>query len=260
MRYRALHPPYCYRWAGLITTSAVLVWLVSSALQVQSSVARPQSQSGVAGASSASGLPAGDVSADLLRHTADPGRVVALTFDDGPHPKYTPQILALLTRYGAVGTFCMVGSAAAQHPDLVKQVVAAGMPLCDHTMTHSEDLSTLPKSRIEAEIVGAKSELLTAAGRDVTIGYFRAPGGTWSNAVRQIAARHGMKPLSWSIDPRDWNRPGTQNIVARIKRNVQPGAIILLHDGGGRRDQTVAALSQLLPWLVEQGYRFDRPG
>lgn len=260
MRHRVLHPPYCYRWAGLITALVVMVWLVSSALQSQSGVAGPQSQSGVAGTSSALRAQAVAVSTDLLQHTARTGRVVALTFDDGPNPRYTPQILDLLARYRAVGTFCMVGSEAARYPNLVHQVVSAGMRLCDHTMTHEESLPALPKSRIEAEIVGGKSELLTAAGRDVTVGYFRAPAGRWSEQVRHIAARHGMKPLSWSVDPRDWNRPGTQVLVARIKRSVHPGAIILLHDGGGRRDQTVAALSQLLPWFIEHGYRFDVPG
>jgi peptidoglycan-N-acetylglucosamine deacetylase len=253
---RVLRPPYCYRWAVLITALFLLLTFVRD---LQSAAAGPDAESAAAGPPPALNAQAVAVSADLVRHTAHTGPVVALTFDDGPHPKYTPQILALLTRYRAVGTFCMVGSMAARYPDLVRQVVTAGMRLCDHSVTHSNNLPALPKSRIDAEIVGGKSELLAAAGQQVSVDYFRAPAGRWSDSVRHIAARHGMMPLSWSVDPRDWSRPGTELIVARVKRSVHPGAIILLHDGGGRRDQTVAALSQLLPWLVEHGYGFDVP-
>ena len=256
MGYRILRPPYCYRWAVLIA----IVWLVISAFHAQSDDARMQSRSDHPGPGSA--LQAHDVrvSIDLVRRTAHAGRVVALTFDDGPSPAYTPQVLDLLARFHATATFCMVGSQVARYPDLVREVVSAGMSLCDHTLTHEENLPALTGSQIKAEILGGKSELLRAAGRPVTIAYFRAPAGRWSTTVRHIAARHGMQPLSWSVDPRDWSRPGTRQIVARIKRGVQPGAVILLHDGGGQRDQTVAALSQLLPWLIDQGYTFDVPG
>jgi peptidoglycan-N-acetylglucosamine deacetylase len=259
--YRVLHPPYCYRWAVLISIQVVIVWLVTSALHPQSGDAGMQIRSDNPGpAASALRAPDAGVSITLVRRTAHTGRVVALTFDDGPSPAYTPEVLALLAKYHATATFCMVGSQVARYPDLVREVVSAGMNLCDHTLTHAENLSALPDSRIKAEILGGRSEILRAVGRPVTIAFFRAPAGRWSTAVRHIAARHGMKPLSWSVDPRDWSRPGTERIVAGIKRGVHPGAVILLHDGGGRRDQTVAALSQLLPWLIEQGYRFDVPG
>lgn len=69
-----------------------------------------------------------------------------------------------------------------------------------------------------------------------------------------------MRPLSWSVDSHDWHQPGTAQIVSSIVRDVRPGAVILLHDGGGRRDQTIQALTQLLPWLIDQGYRFEFPG
>ena len=153
----------------------------------------------------------------------------------------------------------MVGSTAARHPEIVQQVVSAGMHLCHHSLTHDYDLSELTEPEIEAEIVQGKAQLLAAAGQPVPVNYFRAPGGRWSDSVRQMSARHGMTPLSWSVDPRDWDRPGVEAIIARVKQEVHPGAIILLHDGGGRRDQTVEALSQLLPWLVEQGYGFVAP-
>jgi peptidoglycan/xylan/chitin deacetylase (PgdA/CDA1 family) len=204
--------------------------------------------------------PAAAVSADPVRHTARPDRVVALTFDDGPDPEHTPQVLALLAQYRVVATFCMIGAKAAQHPELVRTVVAAGMRLCNHTVTHNPYLAHRPEPQIEAEIVGGRAALLAAAGSDVTIDYFRAPAGRWSEPMRRIAARHGMKPLSWSVDTRDWSRPGVARIVTTVQQQVQPGAVIVMHDGGGRRDQTVAALAELLPWLVAQGYQFDVPG
>lgn len=258
MPHRILRPPFSYRWAGLIIMLVVLVMFVQ---ELQSGNPTPESQSaGPPLAQGAQIAQAGVVPAELVRTTTRTGRVVALTFDDGPDPEYTPQILALLTQHHAVGTFCMVGAQAARHPDLVQEVVSAGMHLCGHSMTHHANLPALPESEIEAEIVGGKSELVAAAGQQVTVDYFRAPAGRWSDPVQQIAAEHGMRPLSWSVNPRDWDRPGTQQIVATVKEKVHPGAIILLHDGGGRRDQTVAALSQLLPWLADQGYGFDVPG
>lgn len=211
------------------------------------------------------------VSPDLIRHAPqdtrdnpDGPRVVVLTFDDGPHPEYTPQVLDLLARHNAVATFCMLGSEVRRYPHLVRDVVAAGMRLCAHTITHDQNLVTWPEAQITAEIVGSRDAILdalTAAdAATVSVDYFRAPYGIWSEPVQRIAAQHGMRPLSWSVDPRDWSRPGAGQIVAHVRQHVEPGSVILLHDGGGNREQTVAALEELLPWLVEQGYQFDIPG
>jgi peptidoglycan/xylan/chitin deacetylase (PgdA/CDA1 family) len=145
------------------------------------------------------------------------------------------------------------------HPDLVRDVVDAGMRLCNHTVRHDPRLSRRSVPAIEKEMLDASGALRDAAGDDVPIDYFRAPGGNWTPPLEKTAARHGMRPLGWSVDPRDWSRPGTDKIVAAVERNVRPGSVILLHDGGGRRDQTVAALARLLPKLADRGYRFDFP-
>jgi peptidoglycan-N-acetylglucosamine deacetylase len=254
------------RWVGLL---AMLVALFSVVLLLMQSLVGsvPVSPELVVRVPAQSSPPGGDetppgaaVSADLVRHTARTDRVVALTFDDGPDPEHTPQVLALLAQYRVVATFCMIGAQATRHPELVRTVVAAGMRLCDHTVTHNPYLAHQPEPQIETEIVGGRAELLAAAGSGVTIDYFRAPAGRWSEPMQRIAARHGMKPLAWSVDPRDWSRPGVAWIVTTVQHQVQPGAVIVMHDGGGRRDQTVAALAELLPWLVAQGYQFDVPG
>ena len=199
--------------------------------------------------------------AKILNRLTD-SRTVALTFDDGPDPRWTPQVLAVLQRHGAVATFCMVEHNAAAHPALVKQVVDAGMRLCDHSRTHDEQLPDRAPEKIEDEVVAAGTDLSTVAG-GAPVEWYRAPGGNWSPEIAELSADHGMQPLGWNVDPRDWERPGADAIVAAVQREMHEqapdGAIILLHDGGGARDGTVAALEQLIPWLAAQGYQFGFP-
>jgi peptidoglycan/xylan/chitin deacetylase (PgdA/CDA1 family) len=199
--------------------------------------------------------------AKLLNKLAD-SHTVALTFDDGPDPRFTPQILAILQRHGAVATFCMVSRNVTGQEALVRQIVAAGMRICDHSHTHDELIPDRDPERITEEVVGAGRTLSAAAG-DAPVEWFRAPGGNWSTEVAELSAQHGMQPLSWNIDPRDWERPGADAIVAAVQQQIRQqapdGPIVLLHDGGGSREQTVEALEKLIPWLVEQGYRFGFP-
>ncbi len=185
-------------------------------------------------------------------------RTVALTFDDGPDPRWTPQVLDVLHRHGAVATFCMIGTQAAAHPYLVRTVVDAGMRLCDHSRTHDLDLPARSPQQLAGEVTGTRATIADASG-GAHVGYFRAPGGNWSPAILDMASSDGMQALGWSVDARDWRRPGVAAIVTAVQQQVHPGAVILLHDGGGHRDQTLAALEQLLPWLVGQGYEFGFP-
>jgi peptidoglycan/xylan/chitin deacetylase (PgdA/CDA1 family) len=177
-------------------------------------------------------------------------RTVALTFDDGPDPRWTPRVLDLLARHGAVATFCVLGENAERHPQLVTAIVGAGMRLCDHSRAHEVDPAA-PDAAL------AHDELVELAGTGVE--WFRAPRGEWSPGVQAAAGAAGMRPLGWSVDSRDWTRPGVDAIVAQVQRQVHPGAVVLLHDGGGQREQTLAALEQLLPWLAEQCYATGFP-
>ena len=184
-------------------------------------------------------------------------RTVSLTFDDGPDPHWTPQVLELLRRHEAVATFCVVGSQVRKYPELLGDIVEAGMRLCNHTRTHPADLTLAPVLQLRSEIVGARADIAGAA--DAPVAYFRAPGGHWSPAVLELAAANGMQPLGWSVDLRDWEQPGAEAIRATLEQHVTPGAVILLHDGGGNRAQTVQALEVMLPWLHDEGYRFTFP-
>ncbi|MCC9309028.1 polysaccharide deacetylase family protein [Kitasatospora sp. RB6PN24] len=186
------------------------------------------------------------------------GKTVALTFDDGPGP-YTGQILDLLDQYHAKATFCEIGPQASANPALVKRIVADGNRLCDHTVHHPQPMHTLPLDKQTYEITAAKDMITRAGGPGTQVSWFRAPGGDFSTANRQIAVQDGLRPLGWTVDTRDWARPGVDQILANAKSELKPGGIILMHDGGGDRSQSVAALAQLLPWLVQQGYTFDFP-
>lgn len=198
------------------------------------------------------------VSDALVRGTAGTGRKVALTFDDGPSAEWTPQVLALLDEYGAKATFCVVGEQAREHPDLLRRIVAKGHRLCDHSENHDERIARQPEQALRAQIEGAR-DAVHAALPGVEIPWFRAPGGSWSTLIRTTAAAYGMKPLDWSVDSRDWERRGVDAIVANVRRDLKPGGVVLMHDAGGDRSQTIGALRKLLPWLVAQGYTFDFP-
>ena len=189
-------------------------------------------------------------------------RTVALTFDDGPDPTYTPRILAALRKHGAVATFCMVAQPAAAQRALVREVVDAGMRLCDHSRTHDEQLPDRAEEKIDDEVLGAATTLSSLAG-GAPVEWYRAPGGNWSPEIQELAATHGMQPLGWNVDPKDWERPGAAAIVTAVQRQLAEqdpdGAIVLLHDGGGTREETVEAVEQLIPWLAANGYRFGFP-
>jgi peptidoglycan/xylan/chitin deacetylase (PgdA/CDA1 family) len=181
---------------------------------------------------------------------------IALTIDDGPDPTWTPQVLALLDRLDVRATFCVIGRQAAAHPALVADVTAAGHQIANHTYTHRLLTSASP-GRVSVEISRATEAIVAASGKHPRL--FRAPGGEWSGAVLAECAAQGMRPLDWSVDPRDWSRPGAGSIVKTIMMRTTPGSIILEHDGGGDRSQTLQALTIALPRLLDQGYRFVQP-
>jgi peptidoglycan-N-acetylglucosamine deacetylase len=186
----------------------------------------------------------------------DGSHAIALTIDDGPSPVYTPQVLALLARYRVTATFSMIGIEVQAHPGVAREVAAAGHLIANHTWSHP-DMARLPPAVVTEQMSRATEVIHAATGR--TPDLFRAPYGAWSPFVLAQCARAGMTPLDWSVDPRDWSRPGVASIVANIMRNTRTGSIILEHDGGGDRSQTVAALKIVIPRLLAAGYHFHTP-
>lgn len=270
MFLRTRIPPFRRRDLPGLYLAALLFGLVAPLLPAPVPAAVPVPGLGVVPAPAAAPPPvrvqvvaAGPVvpRAQVLDRLAD-ARTVALTFDDGPDPTFTPRVLDVLQRYGAVATFCMVGRPAAAQPALVRRVVDAGMRLCDHGRTHDEQLPGRPRPTVDDEVLGAATTLSAVAG-GAPVQWYRAPGGNWSPEITTLAATNGLQPLGWNVDPKDWERPGVDAIVAAVQRQLREqapaGAVVLLHDGGGAREQTVAAVEQLVPWLAGQGYRFGFP-
>ncbi|MET7438412.1 polysaccharide deacetylase family protein [Streptomyces sp. NPDC004082] len=192
-------------------------------------------------------------------HASDKGaRGVNITIDDGPDPEWTPQMLDVLREYGVKATFCMVGTQAQAHPDLVKKVVAAGHRLCDHSVSHDTSMDKRSQTYQSQQILDAE-RMITKASGGVRPMYYRAPGGAFTPYSRKLAASRGMRPLGWNVDTKDFERPGTDAIVATVERELPNGPTLLFHDAGGDRSQTVEALRRILPRLKEQGYSFGFP-
>ncbi|MER7756769.1 polysaccharide deacetylase family protein [Kitasatospora sp. NPDC097643] len=181
------------------------------------------------------------------------GKVVYLTFDDGPSPTYTPRILGILSRYGVRATFFEIGENVAAHPAITAQVARQGHSVQNHSWSHP-DLRRLSGSAVSSQIAGTDRVIRAQTGRTPTC--LRPPYGAVNSTVRSRAAALGKQVVLWSVDPTDWSRPGTAAIQSRVLNNVRPGSVILLHDGGGDRSQTAAALPTILSTLKARGYTF----
>ncbi|MFI0805854.1 polysaccharide deacetylase family protein [Streptomyces echinatus] len=247
-------------WYGRVVAAAVGVTAVAAATSVWT--AQAGQSGGGSAAPSTSARPAAPEAApvsETIAHASAAGaHAVNITIDDGPDPVWTPQVLQVLRDNGVKATFCMVGTQAEAHPDLVKQVVAAGHRLCDHTVSHDTTMDKKSQVYQSQQIVDAERQITKASG-GVRPMYYRAPGGAFTPYSRKLAASHGMRPLGWNVDSKDFERPGSAAIVATVEREVAGGPTILFHDAGGDRSQTVEALRTVLPWLKQQGYGFGFP-
>ena len=244
--------------AGAATTASATPSTAASTLPASTAPASPTasaSASGSAsGSASASASATGAVSAPQYYVDDEGAMAIALTMDDGPHPVYTPQVLEILRRYDIKATFNMIGAQVGANLSLVREVSAAGHTITNHTWDHA-DLSHLTYSQVISEIDRC-NEALANANQHPTI--FRAPFGNWSKAVFRACADRQLKPVAWSVDPRDWDTAhvDTQMIVHNVLAHTHPHSIILEHDGGGDRRNTVQALKTFIPVLLDRGYRF----
>lgn len=186
-------------------------------------------------------------------HTSQ--KVIALTFDDGPSPKFTPQVLKLLKQYDAHATFFQIGYRMQRYPQIVQQVVQAGHELGNHSMTHQYENKT--GARIMCSDI-EKAESIIQRYQPNHIKLFRPPGGYIDNALLKDVQRLDYKVVLWSYhqDTKDWSKPGAKMIANHIIQHARSGDIVLLHDGGGDREQTIQALKSILPALKQQGYQF----
>ncbi|HEX4063156.1 MAG TPA: polysaccharide deacetylase family protein [Streptosporangiaceae bacterium] len=217
----------------------------SSAAKTPPSTATPEASPRTTGSAKAPPQP--------TYYLNDGPKTIALTIDDGPNATYTPQILKLLQKYRVKATFSMIGTSVVADPGLAREVADAGHKVINHTWTHA-NLSGLTPSQLTVQIDKANDEIEAAIRQRLDM--FRAPYGAWSTAVLERCQQMKLTPLDWSVDPQDWARPGTNKIISNIMKNTRTGSIILEHDGGGNRSQTVAALTVVIPELLAAGYRF----
>ncbi|WP_399893169.1 polysaccharide deacetylase family protein [Streptomyces sp. BBFR51] len=191
----------------------------------------------------------------ILRMTGR-GRTMLLTFDDGPHPKYTPQILDTLAEYEVRATFFVCGEMADYNRDLLTRMADEGHVVGNHTWSHPL-LTKLTRRRIRSEMERTSEVVEQAYGEAPR--WFRAPYGAWNRAAFQLGSELGMEPLAWTVDTLDWTTPGTATIVDRVEDGAAPGVVVLSHDAGGDRSQSVRALRRYLPELLDSGYHLTVP-
>ncbi len=180
-------------------------------------------------------------------------KVVALTFDDGPWPSSTLKIVSILQNQKVPATFFMVGVTATKRPVIARKVAKAGMLVGSHSFSHKQ-LNTLSRKAVRREVVMGSRRVGQITRTEQR--WFRSPYGlTDTEVLRQVRSGR-LRVAGWTVDSQDWTRPGVKKIVRNVVYNVRPGSIILMHDGGGNRAQTVAALPYIIKDLRKKGYRF----
>ncbi|MGW2741804.1 polysaccharide deacetylase family protein [Streptomyces sp. NPDC001450] len=184
------------------------------------------------------------------------GRHMMLTFDDGPDPRYTPHILDTLAKYDVRAMFFVCGEMAVDNKELLARMAAEGHVVGNHTYTHPL-LTTLNRREIRSEMERTSDVIEDAYGERPQ--WFRAPYGAWNRAAFQLGADMGMEPMAWTVDTTDWETPGTGTIVDRVESGAAPGVVVLSHDAGGDRSQSVHAIREYLPYLLDSGYHLTVP-
>ncbi len=179
-------------------------------------------------------------------------KVIALTFDDGPSP-YTPAVLSVLQQYHVPATFFEIGDEVTRYPQYAQLLTAAGYPVENHTWSHP-DLTKLSPGEVGAQIDQTQAEIQAVTG--TTPQCLRPPYDAFNATVLNEVAARGMTTMSYSVDSEDWTRPGVGAIVQAVVGAAFPGAVVGMHDGGGDRSETVAALPQIITQLRARGYGF----
>ncbi|MGE5282089.1 MAG: polysaccharide deacetylase family protein [Chloroflexota bacterium] len=185
--------------------------------------------------------------AGLVTNGSRGRRAVALTFDDGPS-EYTPGFLDVLRRKHARGTFFEVGQEMAGRESTMRRILREGDEIGNHTMHHTEYpgyASIAPTTSLIESITRFRPCL------------FRPPGGAVDSSVIAAAGADGLRTITWDVDPVDWSTPGSAAVYSRVVGAAQAGSIILMHDGGGPRGGTLAALPSIIDTLRARGYRFE---
>ena len=194
-----------------------------------------------------------DTDADIYHKKDNAYKKIALTFDDGPHPRYTPQILEILSKYNIKATFFTVGVNAKNYPDTLEKVISAGHEVENHTYTHPH-VNSVDFATLKREIECCESEIYEHT--DYKTKFFRPPEGMIDDEIIEMIKSLDYKIVLWDIDTRDWAHTPPQKIAENIIDNINSGDIILMHDYIGHNSPTPEALKIFLPILIDRGYNF----
>nr|WP_233566843.1 polysaccharide deacetylase family protein [Cohnella endophytica] len=182
-------------------------------------------------------------------------KLIALTFDDGPNPKTTPEILDLLAENGAKSTFFVVGKRMERFPEVVRREALEGHEVANHTYSHLYFTKGVSRKRIVEELEQAQNQIIDLTGQNCQ--WFRPPGGFYTDTVVDTVRKNGYTVIlwSWHQDTQDWLAPGVSRIVNKVLNNARNGDIVLLHDHVDGSTQTVQALRTILPELKKRGFK-----
>lgn len=197
--------------------------------------------------------------APVIKQINTKRKIIALTFDDGPDPRFTPRLLQVLKKHGVRATFFLLGQHVERYPAITAQIVQEGHEAGLHGYDH-KFLDRLPADQVESQIEKTFAAVYKTTGQKPI--FFRPPYGFYNQKVLTAANNLGLQIILWTpeANPRDFENPGVSIIVNRVIAKARPGAIILLHDHGISRRQTIQATDKLITELEAHGYRFDTVG
>lgn len=194
------------------------------------------------------------VQEDVVWYVPTDEKVIALTFDDGPDPVFTKKVLDVLKKYDVHATFFVIGKNVDAYPDTARLIVERGNEIANHTYTHA-NLEYIGTDKLKEEITRTQDAIFSAT--DARPCLFRPPYGNYNDSIVDIVRDMGYKIVlwSWTQDTVDWCNPGTNYIITKVLSNAQNGDIIIFHDSGGDRGQTVMALEPIILGLMDQNFQ-----
>ncbi len=181
-------------------------------------------------------------------------KAIALTFDDGPHPTYTAEILDILAEHNAKATFFVLGIYAKKYPHIIRRQIAEGHEVAIHSWAHGR-YTQMSTATVAEDIARCQQLIRSLSDEPVSLRWVRPPYGATNAAVERVIAQAGCQVAMWSVDPADWRRPGSEALYQRVMSRAHSGAVVLMHDGPAHREGTVKALRRIIPGLQKRGYQ-----
>jgi len=189
----------------------------------------------------------------VIRNKPNGQKLIALTFDDGPHEKFTNEILNILDEYGVKATFFIIGENAEKHPEIVKKIHDLGHEIGNHTYSHIF-INKVSKNSLKSEIMKTEEILEKITGQKPKL--FRPPGGAYNNSCVSTLNELGYSCILWSFDSRDWTLPDASKVISEATYKTKEGDILLFHDFNQKGSPTPTIIKTIIPLLINSGFKF----